>query len=156
MATDEPTGDRLRVGTVLKFGVLCLVALGVGAALLLLYAQVSARPSIAPASTAVPTEAVQQPIPAVIGSTGHLRTVGEYGYLVIFVDELGLSAWNRAYENRDQKGEAQVMSTFETLKVTSDTPVKVTNRRSDAIQVEMLSGQHAGRRGWTAPVNLIP
>jgi hypothetical protein len=90
------------------------------------------------------------PTPGAIGSVGHLRNS------VLFVDELGLSAWTRAYNNRDQKGQTDVMHRYETLSVLYSTPVKVTARHGDVVQVEMLDGDQAGRRGWTDAASLVP
>lgn len=97
-----------------------------------------------------------QPTPGAIGSTGYLRPGGQLPYQLIWVDELGLSAINRAYENRDSKAMDRVLSAFEYLEVPDGTPVKVTARSRTAIQVEVLSGQHNGRRGWIDPYLLAP
>lgn len=93
------------------------------------------------------------PTPGAIGSTGRVATGGAG---LLWVDEAGLSAWTRAFENRDDKAEAQVMRVFETLSLHAPTSVVVTNRIRDAVQVEITDGPYAGRRGWTRLADLRP
>ena len=109
-----------------------------------------------PATTQPAATQRAAPTPGAVGSVGYLGVGGDYGYRTLWVDELGLSAWNRAYDNRDDKGMLQIMGAFETLEVKKQTRVMVTNRTRDAVQVEMLDGEYAGRRGWTRPSSLAP
>jgi hypothetical protein len=83
--------------------------------------------------------------PGAIGSTGHLRPGGGS---ILWVDDAGLSAWNRAYANRDDKGEQAAFDLYETLTAPEGTRVKVTARKGDMIQIEVTSEPLIGRRGW--------
>lgn len=90
------------------------------------------------------------PTPGAIGSIGHLRNA------LLWVDDIGLFAWNRAYSNRDQKGQDDAMRLYDKLLIPYNPAVRVTNRTRDAVQVELLEGEYAGRRGWTDANGLIP
>jgi hypothetical protein len=149
MTTSKPAGDGLP-WLPFRLLVLCL------ALLLLAAAGTYSIATKAMHSMPAATLTHQTVADGTIGTTGHLRPVPDYDYSILFVDEGGLSAWNHAYDNRDSKGESQVLSIYETLRIADNTPVKVTTRRRDTIQVELLSGEYAGRRGWTDPLNLIP
>lgn len=92
--------------------------------------------------------------PGEVGSSGQLNS--STGSVVLFVDPIGLSAWNRAYDNRDEAGMRRAMQVFETLSIANGTPVTVTDRNRAAVQVEVTDGQHRGRRGWTDPSSIIP
>lgn len=109
---------------------------------------VTATPWVSAYPTARPA-----PTPGAIGSTGHLPSGVDS---ILWVDELGLRAWNRTFENRDDKGMTDVMHVFTTLRLNPNTAVMVTNRSGDAIQVEVISGYAAGRRGWMKASYLQP
>ncbi len=67
-----------------------------------------------------------------------------------------MAAWERAYENRDEKGMSRIMDAFETLRIPDDAHVRVTARQGRAMQIEVIDGRMAGRRGWTDIVALNP
>jgi hypothetical protein len=140
--------NRGNVAT-LAFVILCIGA-GIG---VILYA--GANPTypvseslakIAPATMA-PTTPPKPTTPPrdrlAVGNVGSFRIDA-----VLWVDDTGLWAYNRADANRDSKGTSAALGLWETFIVPSGTRLKITNRRGEAFQLEVLDGQYAGRRGW--------
>lgn len=105
---------------------------------------IALRRPLAPTVTPRPTVT-----PIQVGSVGALTGAAGYGYALVWVEELGMSAWERAYENRDERGMNRVMDVFETLRIPDGDTVRITAMHGQAIQVEVLTGSMAGRRGWT-------
>lgn len=109
-------------------------------------------PPATPMTPSAPMQAamtqVAIPTPGAIGSTGQLTAGSTYGRHLLWINNTGLWAWNRAYEERDEKGMSRVMEIYERLQVSDGTRVRVVNRDGATLQVEMLEGEHAGRRGW--------
>lgn len=97
----------------------------------------------APAPAVTPTKAPSRD-PYVVGTVGHFTSE-----TVVFVERLGVSAWNRAYADRDSKGEARVFDVFEHYTIASSVAVRVVSRVGDIIQFEIQDGRDQGRRGWT-------
>jgi hypothetical protein len=111
-------------------------------------------PTLTPAPRVViyPTSTPVPPL-GTVGSTGHLMSGVES---VLWVDPIALWAWNRAGENRDNRGQIQVLDVYQYLQVAPSTPVIVTNRQGTSVQVEIMSGPLTGRRGWMNADRLSP
>jgi hypothetical protein len=87
--------------------------------------------------------------PVAIGAHGHLQSRIGKPTAMVWVERLAMSAFARAYEDRNGKEEQRILELFETLDVPTAVPVTVVNRSGDDIQVEILSAPYLGRRGWT-------
>lgn len=147
---------------IIAIGALAVLLLGAGLGVVL-FTWASPRAADAPqvSSVLTPTTAptplafspTSTPVavapPGAVGSTGWTtRSGSEYDYRLVWVNRTGLFAWDRAWAERDDKAMDQVIRLYEQLEVETGTLVRVVNRDSEAIQVEMLDGRHAGRRGW--------
>jgi hypothetical protein len=78
--------------------------------------------------------------------------VGDYAEFdrdtLVWVDDTGLWAYNRASANRDGTAEAAAFDLWEHFRIPAGTRLTITNVHGDALQVELLDGPLAGRRGW--------
>lgn len=89
-------------------------------------------------------------------SLGQVGSTGQIVEGVLWVDQAGQRAWDRAYADRDQRGQDRAFALFETLHVTGSPRVRVTARDGELMQVELLDGPLAGRRGWGHRTLLSP
>lgn len=87
---------------------------------------------------------------------GSIGSVGRIERGSLWVDQAGLAAFDRAYANRDERGMQAAVATYEGLLITEPTPVRVTARQGDIVQVELLAGPYVGRRGWGRSILLVP
>jgi hypothetical protein len=141
----QSTAPRSRSARLQDAAVVALIILGLGAWAGTAAYDVASAPPVAPAPAA--TVAADARVPQTVG------TVGTLGYnTVAWVDDLGLSAWSRALDNRDDKGMESALRAFESFEIPGDARVRITNRRGSAMQVEVLDGPLRGRRGWTERV----
>lgn len=88
-----------------------------------------------------------------------LGTVGSVGRIergALWVDPAGLAVWERAYANRDERGMQAAVTLYEGLLIATPTRARVIARQDALIQVELLDGEHAGRRGWGRASLLAP
>lgn len=83
-----------------------------------------------------------------VGSVTALRPGFGAEYAVLFVNRAGHHAWERAYEERDEKGMSRVFEIYETLKLYPDETVRVVQIDGLVAQVEYLASGRGGRRGW--------
>lgn len=100
-----------------------------------------------------------RPMPTPVATLGAIGSVGRLalvGGAIIWVDEMGLWAWERAHDNRDPKGANLAMDIYDYLSVDASTTVKVTARKGDTMQVEVIGGPMDGRRGWLKSSTLYP
>jgi hypothetical protein len=95
-----------------------------------------------------PAPSVPRPTPVdplAVGALGSFNRA-----TMVWVDETGLWAMNRAVENRDDKRGMDALDLWQHFDVAPGTALRITNRRGEAFQVEVLDGPLAGRRGWTS------
>lgn len=86
-------------------------------------------------------------------------TVGSAGQIpatVVFVEHLGLTAYQRADNDRDSKGTSRVLDIFEYLMLDAPARVTIVERRGDAAHVDILDGPYRGRRGWLPAAWITP
>jgi len=70
--------------------------------------------------------------------------------MLVWVDPLAIPAWNRAYENRDDRAKDAVIRAYESFDIPVGTTVRlIRTERDGTSQVEVTGGPLAGRRGWT-------
>jgi hypothetical protein len=93
----------------------------------------------------VPTVLTQEPRP--LGAVGGTYTLAYVDRL--WVNRLGLDAWNRAEADKDKKSQDRIDGAFENFFVQPGTRVQVVVRDGKTRQLDVLSGPYAGRRGWT-------
>lgn len=140
-------------------GMLIVLLIGSGLGVLLYGAQmVPSRASSGPAQsppTALPFPTATTIPLATMGRTVRLVTDSQ-GRALIWVNRTGISAWDRAYNEHDERGMAQVLRLYETLWVPEGTWVQVVALDGDAVQVELSNGPQAGRRGWARTSALRP
>lgn len=148
-------GRWLLIGLATFGGVMLIMTIG----LLVLIANAErSQPTANANATALPTPGpmVVPTRPITVGTTLRMLSDGRYGYTVVWVNRAGLAAWDRAYDERDDKGMSSVMDLYERLDVIDGTLVRIVAIDGGATQIEMLEGTFLGRRGWTYTGSLKP
>lgn len=94
----------------------------------------------------IPPKVTPTPTPVQIGLTYRLKYDD-----ALFPDEFGAMAYDRATGNADDKSMDQILKVFEHMWIEPNTLVKVRQiGRGTLKQLDVMSGKHTGRRGWTA------
>jgi hypothetical protein len=104
-----------------------------------------------PAATPV---VYQQPRLGEVGSWGRLDPARSSPLL--WVERLGLTAWDAAFEDRDDKRMHRVYEAFSHISPEAGVKIQVMNRVGPYAQVEILEGPLRGKRGWIEPRMLTP
>ena len=98
------------------------------------------QPPIVPWPTATPRTQ-----PAIVVGNVYTLKNGD----MLWVQRLGMEAWNRAENDRDERTKRQIEESFERFFPDAGARVRVLARDGRARHLEVLDGPHAGRRGWT-------
>lgn len=138
----QSTAPRSRSARLQDAAVVALIILGLGA-----WAGTAAY-DVATAPPVVPTPAAPVATAAPRG-----WAIGDYAEFdartVVWVDATGLWAYTRADANHDSKGTSAALGLWDHFVIPPGTLLKITNRERDVLQVELVDGPLAGRRGWT-------
>jgi hypothetical protein len=107
----------------------------------------------------VPAARPSEPAPIARLTPAHLANVGQDVHLsnsVLWVRRDGLAAWDRAEQDRDERGKTQSMRAYETLSIVNTWRLQVASVAGKDVQIEIMDGPLAGRRGWIHTVALLP
>lgn len=72
----------------------------------------------------------------------------------IWVNRTAIDAFQRAYDERDERGMDTVVRVFESIQVADGTLVEIVRVDGRVIQIEVLEGSTKGRRGWVLPIQI--
>jgi hypothetical protein len=79
-----------------------------------------------------------------------------YSALPIPVERVGFDESQRGYRESSEEGIDHAHTAYEWIAVSHGQAVRIITRDGDAVEVELLGGWRAGRRGWLKNAQLSP
>ena len=109
-------------------------------------------------STTLPTPAASAPkigLSLLSGQTRHIKQPGMTSWPVP-TDRAAFDEYNRGVQESDDAAIEAAFETYEWVQVADGQAVRIVQVDGEAIQVELLDGQNAGRQVWLKPRHLYP